>query len=542
MELTRLTENIIILLALLLLVGVISTKFSSRLGLPALVFFIAAGMGLNHFVYYDNPFLTQLVGTLALIIILLDGGMQTKFITIKPVIGSALSLSTIGVLVTTVLVGLCAHYILDVTLTQGLLFGAIVGSTDAAAVFSVLSGRNIKERITSTLEAESGSNDPMAVFLTVTLISWLQHPDQAVWKLVMSFGLEMGIGLAAGLLLGWAAVKGINLINFDSSGLYPVLAIAFAVLTYGLTSAAHGSGLLAVYVMALVLGNNDLTHRQSILQFNKGFAWIMQITMFTLLGLLVFPADLLGIVLPGLALSLILMFIARPAGVFASMLFSKFSFREQVLLSWAGLRGAVPIVLATYPLIAGLEHGQLFFNVVFFIILTSAVIQGPTISPLARRLGLSGEVSEQSLSLLELVSLGKTRSEMNHLHIHAGMKVIGRRIRELGLPPEVLVTAIIRGDQIVAPLGDTMISEGDTLYLLGPKAERRRIKEIFSFRSTSLTTVPAEPELIPEPLPPVNQGSLVPQMEEAEEEEDNEDEAGRENAQKYPHKRRSGNK
>ncbi|WP_068699852.1 potassium/proton antiporter [Paenibacillus yonginensis] len=501
MELTILTEQIVILLAVLLLVGVVATKFSSKFGLPALVFFIAAGMILSRFVYFDNPFLTQLVGTLALVVILLDGGMQTKFVTIKPIIGSALSLATAGVVVTTVLIGFAAHYILNVSLAEGMLFGAIVGSTDAAAVFSVLSGRNIKERITSTLEAESGSNDPMAVFLTVTLISWIQNPEQEIWELLLSFVLEMGIGLAAGLLLGWIAVKSINLINFDSSGLYPVMAVAFAVLTYGLTSVAHGSGLLAVYVMALVLGNSDLTYRQSILQFNKGFAWIMQITMFTLLGLLVFPADLLGIFLPGLVLSLTLMLIARPAGVLAALLFSKFKFREQLLLSWAGLRGAVPIVLATYPLLAGLEHGQLFFNVVFFVILTSAAVQGPTISPLARRLGLSEEGSGHGHSLLELVSLGKTRSEINHIHIHAGMKAVGRPIRELGLPQNVLVTAIIRGEQIVTPLGETVIQEGDTLYILGPKAERASIKKVFSFQDTSLSPVSPEPELIPDPTP-----------------------------------------
>ncbi|GGA31772.1 potassium/proton antiporter [Paenibacillus physcomitrellae] len=501
MELTVLTEQIVILLAILLLVGVLATKFSSKFGLPALVFFIAAGMVLSRFVYFDNPFLTQLVGTLALVVILLDGGMQTKFFTIRPVIGSALSLATIGVVVTTVLIGLAAHYILNVSLSEGLLFGAIVGSTDAAAVFSVLSGRNIKERITSTLEAESGSNDPMAVFLTVTLISWIQHPDQEIWRMLLSFAMEMGIGLAAGLAIGWLAVKSINLINFDSSGLYPVMAIAFAVLTYGLTSAAHGSGLLAVYVMALVLGNSDLTYRQSILQFNKGFAWIMQITMFTLLGLLVFPEDLLGIIWPGLALSLLLMLVARPAGVLAALLFSKFKFKEQLLLSWAGLRGAVPIVLATYPLLAGLEHGQLFFNVVFFVILTSAAIQGPTISPLARRLKLSEESRSSGHSLLELVSLGKTRSEINHIHIHAGMRAVGRRISQLELPENVLVTAIIRGEQIVTPLGDTMIKEGDTLYILGPKAERASIKSVFSFQDTALSSVSPEPELIPEPAP-----------------------------------------
>lgn len=498
MDLTTYTDSIIILLASLLLIGVLATKFSSRFGLPALVFFIAAGMVLSRFIYFDNAFIAQLVGTFALIVILFEGGMQTKYVTIKPVIPSALSLATIGVVITAGVVGICAVYVLGVPLEEGLLFGAIVGSTDASAVFSVLGGKNIKERLTSTLEAESGSNDPMAVFLTVTLIEWIQNPVHALLPLIFSFFMEMGLGLILGLTLGWIAVKVINNIDFDSSGLYPVIAVAFAILTYGVTSVIHGSGLLAVYVMALVLGNSDLTYRQSILQFNKGFGWIMQITMFTLLGLLVFPAELPKIILPGLTLSMILMFIARPIGVYVSLLVAKFSFKEKTLISWAGLRGAVPIVLATYPLMSGLPNGPLYFNVVFFVILTSAVIQGATISPLADRLKLAGEDKSQQHSLLELVALGKTKSEINHLHIHAGMKVIGQELQEIDLPEEVLVTAVIRDEQIVTPRGNTEIEEGDTLYILGPKTKREQIKRIFSFRESPFSPIVPEPELIPE--------------------------------------------
>ncbi|WP_410770928.1 potassium/proton antiporter [Fontibacillus sp. BL9] len=497
MDLTILTDSIIILLASLLLIGVVATKFSSRFGLPALVFFIAVGMLLSRFIYFDNAFLAQLVGTFALIVILFEGGMQTKFSTIKPVIPSALSLATVGVVLTTAVIGISAVYILGVSLEEGLLFGAIVGSTDAAAVFSVLGGKNIKERITSTLEAESGSNDPMAVFLTVSLIEWIGHADHDLLPLILSFFLEMGLGLLLGLAFGWIAVKVINSINFDSSGLYPVIAVAFAILTYGVTAVIHGSGLLAVYVMALVLGNSDLTYRQSILQFNKGFGWIMQITMFTLLGLLVFPAELPGIMLPGVALSMVLMLVARPIGVYVSLLFAKFSFKEKTLISWAGLRGAVPIVLATYPLMSGLPNGPLFFNVVFFVILTSAIIQGATISPLAEKLGLAGESGSQPHSLLELVALGKTKSEINHLHIHAGMKIIGKELQGLDLPEEVLVTAVIRGEQIVTPRGNTIIEEGDTLYILGPKAQREKIKTIFSFHESPDAPLVPEVELIP---------------------------------------------
>lgn len=479
MDSTTMTNSIVILLASLLLIGVFATKFSTRFGLPALVFFIAAGMVLNRFIYFDNAFLAQLVGTFALIVILLGGGMQTKFQTIKPVIPTALSLATLGVIITTVVIGICAMYILDLSLAEALLFGAIVGSTDAAAVFSVLSGKNIKERISATLEAESGSNDPMAVFLTVTLIEWIQRPDHALLPLILSFCRDMGLGLLLGLVFGWLAVKTINNMNFDSSGLYPVMAIAFSILTYGVTGLLHGSGLLAVYVMALVIGNSDLTHQQSILQFNEGFGWIMQITMFTLLGLLVFPSQLPKIVLPGLALSMLLMFVSRPIGVFISTLFTRIPFKEKILLSWAGLRGAVPIVLATYPLMSGLPHGALYFNVVFFVVLTSAVIQGATISPLAEKLGLIDATKRPQHSLLELVALGKTKSEINHLYVLQDMSVVGKELQELELPNEALVTAVIRGEQIVTPRGNTQIHAGDTLYVLGPKSQREAIKKIF---------------------------------------------------------------
>lgn len=389
-KMTHQADSIIMLLAALMLVGVLSTKFSSRFGLPSLVLFIAVGMILSRFVYYNNVPLTQFAGLFALVVILFEGGMQTRFKDIRPVIGPSLALSTLGVLVTTAVVGLFATWVLDVSWAEGLLFGAIVGSTDAAAVFSVLGGKNIDKRLTSTLEAESGSNDPMAVFLTVSLIEWIHQPDTAVWSLLLSFIWEMGIGLFVGLAMGKITVQAINRINLDSSGLYPVMAFGFAVLTYGSAALLHSSGLLAVYTMGLVLGNSELTYHRTIMSFNHGFGWMMQIFMFILLGLLVFPQELANIAWEGLLLSFILMLVARPVGVFLSLIFFKYSIPEKTLISWAGLRGAIPIVLAMYPLLAGLEHGRMFFNVVFFVVLTSAVIQGTTISPLAMKLKLAG--------------------------------------------------------------------------------------------------------------------------------------------------------
>ncbi|MDH6372052.1 cell volume regulation protein A [Paenibacillus sp. PastF-3] len=479
---SQLADNIILLLAALLLVGVFSTKFSTKFGMPALVLFLAAGMVLSQFVFFNNASLTQMAGIFALVVILFEGGMQTNIKDIKPVIRPALSLSTVGVIMTTVIVGVFAKLILDVSWPESFLFGAIVGSTDAAAVFSVLGGKNIDKRLTSTLEAESGSNDPMAVFLTVSLIEWIQHPDMAIWGLLLSFIWEMGIGLVLGFVLGKIAVFCINRINLDSTGLYPVMAIGFAVLTYGLSAWVHSSGLLAVYVMGLTLGNSELMYHRTIMNFSHGFAWMMQIFMFILLGLLVFPQELAEVAWQGILLSVILMVVARPIGVFISLHFSNFTFREKTLISWAGLRGAVPIVLATYPLLADLPHGRLFFNVVFFVVLTSAVIQGTSISPLASRLKLVGQEDSDQPSLMELVALGKTDSEFNHIGINPYMPIAGQKISEIGLPDDILFTAIIRNKKIVTPHGSTVIEPGDTVYVLSPKSKRDEMRAFFRSR------------------------------------------------------------
>ncbi|WP_134701096.1 potassium/proton antiporter [Ammoniphilus sp. YIM 78166] len=487
------TDNSIFLFAILLVVGVITTKFSSRFGLPSLVLFIVVGMVLSHFVYFDNAFLTQLFGILALIVILFEGGLQTKWTDVKKVAAPSLSLATLGVLLTTIVVGVFAKYILGVTWLEGFLFGAIVGSTDAAAVFAVLGNKNIKRRLTSVLEAESGTNDPMAVFLTISLIQLIQAPEaNNLFTLIIGFLWQMGLGLLMGLIMGRLAVWSINRVNLDSSGLYPVLALAFAIFTYSATALMYGSGLLAVYVMALWMGNSDLTYRHSIFRFNEGFAWMMQILMFIILGLLVFPTELFGITWQGIALSVILMFVARPIGVFISTSFMKFSVKEKIFISWAGLRGAVPIVLATYPLIASLENGQLFFDVVFFVVLISALVQGASITPLANKLGLSGGDKINVPHSLELVSMGKTNSEIIEVHIKEESNVVGKELRHLFLPEDTLITAVIRGDKLITPRGSTKLGSGDILYVLINKAHRERVKKVFMSEKQQETDTPFE--------------------------------------------------
>lgn len=478
------TDYFIFLTAVLLLIGVLTVKFSTRLGVPALVLFVLVGMlvgsdGLG-LIYFDNAGLAQLAGIFALIIILFEGGLQTKWKTVKLVAVPSLLLATVGVLITAAVVGLGAKFIIGVTWLEAFLFGAIVGSTDAAAVFAVLSGQNIKKKLSSTLEVESGTNDPMAVFLTIAIIQLIIIDNASILSMFGLFFWQMGAGLLIGYVLGKVASYTINSINLDSSGLYPVLAMGFAILTYSITAIIGASGLLAVYVAALVIGNSDLTYRHSIFRFNEGFAWMMQILMFMILGLLVFPSQLmdLKIIGNGLLLSAILILIARPAAVFLSIPFFKYNIKEKFFLSWAGLRGAVPIVLATFPMIAGLENSQLIFNIVFFVVFTSALIQGSTITLMAEKLGLTGPPQITSPHSLELVSIGKANAEIVEYIVDEDNELIGKTLAEIDFPERVLISAIIRGERLVTPQGDTEIQSGDILYILSSKKSLKHLKEL----------------------------------------------------------------
>jgi potassium/hydrogen antiporter len=478
-------EYIVLLGALLLIVGVVTTKFSSRLGVPALVLFIAVGMligsdGLG-IIYFDNAKLAQLIGIVALVIILFEGGLQTKWSTVRSVAVPSLSLATLGVLLTTSVVAVAAKLVLDVSWVEGFLFGAIVGSTDAAAVFAVLKGQNIKARLGATLEAESGTNDPMAVFLTLAFIQLILADQPSILLMVGSFFWQMGVGLLLGLVFGKMATIAINHIKLDSSGLYPVFALAFALLTYSVTALLDASGLLAVYVAALLIGNaEDLTYRQSIFRFNEGFAWMMQILMFMLLGLLVFPHQLftLSVMAKGLLLSIILIIVARPLAVFISLIGLKYKIKEKIFLSWAGLRGAVPIVLATFPMLAGLPNSQLFFNVVFFVVLTSTLIQGSTISYFARLLGLTGKRKIQSSHSLELVSIGKSDAEIIEFVVDEKSVINGMKLNNIKFPDKVLINAIIRHDELITPTGNTELLSNDILYVLTSRESKRELKEL----------------------------------------------------------------
>ncbi|SDI68117.1 potassium/proton antiporter [Alteribacillus bidgolensis] len=477
-------DAFVLLGALLLISGVLVAKFSDRFGLPALVLFILVGMiigsdGLG-LVYFDNAEAAQLIGILALVVILFEGGLQTKWTTVKSVAVPALSLATLGVFLTSAIVGLSAMLIFDITWFEAFLFGAIVGSTDAAAVFAALKERNIKAKMGAALEAESGTNDPMAVFLTLGFIELILADDMSLLMLIPNFFWQMGIGLGLGFIIGKAASYSINRINLESSGLYPIFSVAFALLTYSVTAFIGGSGFLAVYVAALVIGNSELTYRYSIFQFNEGFAWMAQILMFIILGLLAFPEQLftMEIVLYGLLMSIILMFVARPIAVFLSTLGMKFTFKEKIFVSWAGLRGAVPIVLATFPVVAELENSQLIFNVVFFIVLTSALVQGSTISHVAKMLNLVGPKKDTPHHSIELISIGKANAEMVQFKTNQETAVVGKKLHEIPFPRKATISAIVRDERLITPYGETDIQAGDFLYILVSRKEKEALKQL----------------------------------------------------------------
>lgn len=462
---------------LFLLLGIASSKFSARFGMPVLLLFLGIGMlagseGIGGIAFEDYH-LANSVGSIALAMILFDGGLRTSLTSVKRAWLPALALSTIGVLLTTVLVGLATMWILDVPLLYGLLLGGIVGSTDAAAVFSVLrtSGLELPKRLTATLEVESGSNDPMAVFLTLGLIGVLADAGASTGALALLFILQFGVGALAGVSVGQAAAWIINRINLDHSGLYPLLVMAFGLLAFGLAAVLQGSGFLAVYIAGIVLGNSTLVFKRGTFLFHDAIAWLSQIILFIMLGLLSFPSRLLAIAADGFLIALVMILFARPFAVIASVIWFRFSKSELAFLSWAGLKGAVPITLATFPLMAGIAGSETLFNAVFFVVLVSAVAQGWTLPTMARWLKLGQPANPPSLSL-EINSLRHVDGEIVDYTVSLAARVAEQMLRHLALPDGVLVTLIVRKGNVLMPRGSTIIQPGDHVYI----AMRKRLK------------------------------------------------------------------
>lgn len=468
-------ETILIGVSVLLLISVLVSKISDRFGVPALLLFLILGMlagsdGVGG-IYFDNPAQAQFIGVIALILILFSGGLSTEWAAIRPVVRQGALLATLGVLITALVMGLFASWLLGFPPLAGLLLGAIVSSTDAAAVFSVLrsKGIHLKGQLKPLLELESGSNDPMAIFLTIGLIQLLQQPDLSPLALLRIFLQQMLIGAALGYGMGRAMLFITNRIKLGYEGLYPVLNLALVFLTFGVTAALGGSGFLAVYLAGIVLGNQDFIHKRSLMRFQDGMAWIMQIAMFLTLGLLVFPSRLPPILGVGLLLAIALMLVARPLSVFLALLPCRVGWREKVFISWVGLRGAAPIILATFPLLAGIPQAELIFNVVFFVVLTSVLMQGTTLPFLAKWLRLDAPAPVQRVYPIEYTPVGGFKSELKEVPVPAGSPMAGRAIVELNLPDEFLVVLIARENDFMLPSGGTVLQAGDTLLALADR-------------------------------------------------------------------------
>ncbi|HLR31651.1 MAG TPA: potassium/proton antiporter [Fodinibius sp.] len=470
--------------SLLLLISIFSSKFSLRYGIPTLLIFLAIGMifgsdGLS-VIHFENYQLAQYLGITALIYILFSGGLDTDWEEVEPVIFSGMMLSTAGVLVSTVVVGYFASLILEISITEGLLLGAIVSSTDPAAVFSVLRSRIIgfKYRLRELLEFESGTNEPMAIFLTIGLIQYIITPEMSWWPLVALFIMQISIGLTAGLLFGKLATWVINHANLAYDGLYPVLAFSFVPLIYASTDLLGGSGILAVYLAGMVMGNSVFVHQKSLMDFFDGVSWLMQICMFLTLGLLVFPNDVMTVAGNGLLIALILIFVARPLSVFFCTLFTGFQTRAKLMLSWVGLRGAAPIILATFPLAAGLENAELFFSIIFFIVVTSVLIQGPVLPLIARWLHVYSPVKKRTKYPIEIEPSVKTKAALKEVEVVGNDYAIGKQILELGLPDNVLITLINREGKFTVPRGSMTIQEKDKLLILSDKKDVNEIRKL----------------------------------------------------------------
>lgn len=483
-------ELVLLISSILILVSVAISKVSDRAGIPALLLFIVVGMiagseGLGG-IYFDSMTLAQNIGIVALVFILFSGGLDTNWNEVKPVLKPAISLATLGVFLTAVFIGFFISYLLDVSFLWGFLIGGIISSTDAAAVFSVIRSRSIslKGALKPLLEFESASNDPMAIFLTIGTIELLMNPQTELFDTVLFFVLQMGIGLAAGLLLGKLMVLIINKMSFAQESAYLVFALAMTILIFAFTAIIGGSGFLAIYISGIIIGNSNFIHKKGTIRLFDALAVLSQIAMFLTLGLLVFPSRIIEVIVPGLLISAFMFFIARPLSVFLSFLvlgrrFNDYKFREKIFVSWVGLRGAVPIILATFPSIAGVPNADLIFNIVFFVVITSVLLQGWSLTPVAKLLKLDAPLKKQIRYPIEFESKGSDENDLYDFNIAENSGASNKTIIELGMPKESLIVLISRNEQYLVPTGATIIEPGDIVLVLTNKKIIDDVRKIF---------------------------------------------------------------
>ncbi|MFF3740248.1 potassium/proton antiporter [Streptomyces sp. NPDC002566] len=476
-------NQLLLVCSLVLLVAVAAVRISSRSGLPSLLVYLGIGvlMGQDGIgdIHFNNAELTQVIGYAALVVILAEGGLGTKWNEIRPALPAATALALGGVAVSVGVTAAGAHYLVGLEWRQALIIGAVVSSTDAAAVFSVLRRIPLPARVTGTMEAESGFNDAPVVILVVAFST--AGPVEHWYVLIGEILLELAIGAAIGIAVGFLGSWGLRHVALPASGLYPIAVMAIAVMAYAAGAIAHGSGFLAVYLAAMVMGNAKLPHWPATRGFADGLGWIAQIGMFVLLGLLVTPHELGDDVVPALVIGLVLTMVARPLGVVACLTPFRVPWQEQVLMSWAGLRGAVPIILATIPMVQGVEASRRIFNIVFVLVVVYTLVQGPTLPWLARKLRL-GQGAEAADLGVESAPLERLRGHLLSVAIPEGSKMHGVEVHELRLPSGAAVTLVVRDGASFVPLPTTVLRRGDELLVVATDpvrdAAERRLRAV----------------------------------------------------------------
>jgi cell volume regulation protein A len=476
-------EIILFCAALLTLVSVLASKLSDRFAIPTLLLFLVIGMlagseGLGA-IHFNDPWLAKSVGIIALIFIIFSGGIDTNWKDVRPVVFPSILLSTLGVLVTAIIVGLFASYILKFSFLEGMLLGSIVSSTDAAAVFSILRSKRIslKQPLKPLLEFESGSNDPMAVFLTISFISMITMKNMNIANLIPWFVLDMGGGTVIGFLMARFTLLILNKFKLEYEGLYPVLTISLVLLSYSVASLLKCNGFLAVYIVGLMMSKNEFLNKKTITRFHDGLAWLMQITMFLTLGLLVFPSHILSVMGVGLLLAAVLVLLARPISVLLCLLPFRMRTGKKAMIAWVGLRGAVPIILATFPLLAGIPQAQTIFNIVFFVVITSVLIQGTTIPLVSRILRVDAPFTNKRRYPIEFEKTESIDAELTDVIVPYDSEAAGKRIVDLNVPEKCLIMLISRGDKFVIPAGPTVIDGGDILLVLANEQDLASLQQ-----------------------------------------------------------------
>ena len=454
----------------LLAAGLLASLLAGRVRVPSLLLFLGLGMAIGTdglgWIDFNDYSLARTIGIVALALILFEGGLTSGLFEIRAVLPSAVSLAVVGTVVTAVVTGLAAAWLLDLSTLEGLLMGAVLASTDGAAIFALLRNSTLERKLASTLEAESGFNDPMAVLLVLGFIAWLQEPGYGLVDMVGLLARQISIGLAVGGLVGAGTVWVLRRVRLDTGGLYPVASLAAAALAFGGADTLHGSGFLAVYLTGLALGTAGIPAQRTVTSFHQGLAWVAQVVLFLTLGLLVFPSQLGEIALEGTLIALVVVFVARPVAVLAATPFGGYTVAERTILAVAGLRGAVPVVLATFPVIAGVEGSSELFNVVFFAVLISTVLQGASFEPLAERLGVTTREPALPRPLAEAGTIRALGAEVLEFPIGTSDAIAGARVRDLDLPREAVVNVIVRGKEAIPPRGSTRLLAGDELHLL----------------------------------------------------------------------------